>query len=55
MSFVAIASGAEAALPRALADRFQLQPDDREGWCLAPACPSAEAAPALRKTTGERG
>ena len=39
MSFVAIESGAEAVLFPALTDRFQLQPDDREGWCLVPGCP----------------
>ena len=39
MSFVAIESGAEAVLPTALADRFQLQPDDGEGWCLGPGRP----------------
>ena len=38
MSFVAIESGADAVLPLALADRFQLQPDDGEGWCLGPGC-----------------
>jgi len=36
MSFIAIESGAEAVPPPALADRFQLQPDDGEGWCLGP-------------------
>jgi hypothetical protein len=34
MSFIAIESGAEAVPPPALADRFQLQPDDGEGWCV---------------------
>ncbi len=34
MSFIAIVSGAEAVPPPALADRFQLQPDDGEGWCV---------------------
>ena len=37
MSFVAIESGAEAVLAPALADRFQLQPDDGERWCVGPA------------------
>jgi len=39
MSVVAIESGAEAVLPPALTDRFQLQPDDGEGWCVGPRCP----------------
>ena len=34
--FVAIESGADAVLAPALADRFQLQPDDGEGWCVGP-------------------
>ena len=34
MRFVAIETGADAALHQALADRFQLQPDDGEGWCV---------------------
>jgi hypothetical protein len=42
MSFVAIQSGAEAVLPPALTDRFQLQPDDREGWCLCPGRPAED-------------
>jgi len=37
MSFVTIASGADAMLAPALTDRFQVQPDDGYGWCLSPA------------------
>jgi hypothetical protein len=34
VSLVTIESGAEAVLPAALADRFQLQVDDGERWCV---------------------
>jgi hypothetical protein len=36
MRFVAIETGAEATLHEALSDRFQLQADDGEAWCVAP-------------------
>jgi hypothetical protein len=34
VSFVTIESGAEAILPAALADLFQLHLDDGERWCV---------------------
>lgn len=42
MRFIAIESGAEAVPPPALADRFQLLPDDGEGWCVGPRSRSAK-------------
>jgi len=36
-TFVRIASGVDAVLPPALADRFQVQPEDRDCWCVGPA------------------
>jgi hypothetical protein len=41
-SGVAIETGAEAVLPPALADRFQVHPDDGEGWCVSPRCPAPD-------------
>lgn len=49
MSFVTIRSGAEAVLPPALADRFQLQLDDGDGWCVGRVPP-----PTAQKDEGPR-
>lgn len=35
MSGVSLASGAEAAFPPALADRFAVGPSDEGSWCVA--------------------
>ena len=41
-TFVRITSGAEAVLPPALMDRFQVQPDDGDDWCVGRPCPQKD-------------